>query len=46
MGSEAHRAALVGDTLGEPLKDAAVPVILTVLKVLGAGSVIVAPLLP
>jgi K(+)-stimulated pyrophosphate-energized sodium pump len=45
-GSEAHKASAVGDALGEPLKEAAVPTLLAVLQVLAAASVFVAPLLP
>ncbi|MBI5017745.1 MAG: sodium/proton-translocating pyrophosphatase [Deltaproteobacteria bacterium] len=45
-GSLAHRAAIVGDAVGEPLKDAAGPAVQVFLKALAAASLAAAPLLP
>lgn len=46
VGSDAHRAALVGDAVGEPLKDVAGPAVQTLVKALAAVSLALAPLLP
>jgi K(+)-stimulated pyrophosphate-energized sodium pump len=42
--SDAHRAALVGDTLGSPLRDATGPALGPLLKLVGLAALVLAPL--
>lgn len=44
-GSETHKAAVVGDTIGDPCKDTAGPSLNAVIKVMGTISLIVAPII-
>ncbi|MEM1646270.1 MAG: sodium-translocating pyrophosphatase [Ignisphaera sp.] len=42
-GSEAHKAAVVGDTVGDPLKDASGPAINIMIKVMAVASSVLLP---
>ncbi len=42
-GSDAHKAAVVGDTLGDPLKDTAGPSLNSMIKVVSTISILLAP---
>jgi len=44
-GSEAHKAAVIGDTVGDPFKDTAGPSLNTLLVVMSLTATIFAPII-